>query len=149
MFAEKSRPRMLKWNKIKLKDIRKVAFEILAQTEGIKILTFTGDLGAGKTTLIKAICEELGVEDIVGSPTFSIINEYRLPNKNPVYHFDCYRLNAERQLNEIGVDEYLFSGHYCLVEWPELLKNLLPENYVSISLTINGSDRDIEMRIIK
>jgi tRNA threonylcarbamoyladenosine biosynthesis protein TsaE len=140
---------MLKWNKVKLQELRRVAAEVLAQTEEIKILLFTGDLGAGKTTLIKAICEELGVEDIVGSPTFSIINEYRLPNKNPVYHFDCYRLTSERQLNEIGIDEYLFSGYYCLVEWPDLLKDLLPEKHVSISLTINGSDRDIEMRIIK
>lgn len=149
MYDENSIQLRLNWNVVSVHQLKDVATEIVQKSEEIKIFTFTGDLGAGKTSLIKAICEVLGVKEIVSSPTFSIVNEYRLINDEPVYHFDFYRLNAVKQLHEIGIDEYLFSGSYCLIEWPEILANMLPERHCAISLVINGADRDIEMRINK
>lgn len=149
MYAETDMEPTQKWVGVGISDLEVLAKEIVEKSGYLRILTFSGELGAGKTTLIKAICRALGVQDVVGSPTFSIVNEYRTFNNEPVFHFDCYRLNSEKQLNEIGMDEYLFSGNYCLIEWPEIVKSLLTENHVELVLTTNGTDRDIEMRIIK
>ncbi len=92
-------------------------------------------MGAGKTTFIKAFCEALNVEDTVSSPTFSIVNEYRYPN-GIIYHFDFYRLKNQAEALDIGLEEYFDSGEYCLIEWPEKIPNLLPENYLEISLEV-------------
>ena len=92
-------------------------------------------MGAGKTTFIKAICLALGVTDIVQSPTFSIINEYRTQAGDPVYHFDFYRIKKIEEVYDLGYEDYLYSGNYCLLEWPELIEKLLPEGTLRISIT--------------
>jgi len=98
-----------------------------------KILLFYGEMGAGKTTLIKAFCVAIGVEDAVSSPTFSIVNEYHCPD-GIIYHFDFYRLKTQTEALDLGLEEYLYSGDYCLIEWPEKIPDLLPEKYLKISI---------------
>lgn len=107
-----------------------------------KIVLFYGDMGAGKTTFIKSICEVLGVADTVSSPTFSIVNEYESP-KGPVFHFDFYRLKNETEALDLGYEEYLYSGNYCFIEWPEKIPNLLPEDALKVKLTITGDHERI------
>jgi tRNA threonylcarbamoyladenosine biosynthesis protein TsaE len=104
------------------------------------IFIFEGDMGAGKTTFIKALCEELGVSDVVSSPTFSIVNEYDA-NGEVIYHFDFYRIKDLQEAYDIGYEEYFYSGHKCLIEWPEKVAELLPENYIKISITTLSPDR--------
>jgi tRNA threonylcarbamoyladenosine biosynthesis protein TsaE len=105
-----------------------------------KIFLFEGEMGAGKTTFIKAICEALGVEDLVSSPTFSIVNEYLGKNKSRIYHFDFYRIENLQEAYDIGYEEYFYSGDLCLVEWPEKIHGLLPESYIRISITTTAPD---------
>ena len=100
-------------------------------------------MGSGKTTLIKAICQKLGVKDPTSSPTFSIINEYRSPGGEPIYHFDFYRLKNEQEALDIGCEEYFYSGNLCLVEWPERIKNLLPEGALRVEIKVQGSKREV------
>jgi tRNA threonylcarbamoyladenosine biosynthesis protein TsaE len=122
--------------------IRRSAAEFIAQTNGKKVFAFEGNMGAGKTTFIKAICEESGVEDVINSPTFSIINEYRSSITGElIYHFDFYRINRISEAQETGANDYFYSGALCLIEWPEKIKELLPENtvYVSIREQPDGS----------
>ena len=97
-------------------------------------------MGAGKTTFIKAICENLGVEDMINSPTFSIVNEYLGADGNIIYHMDCYRIEKESEATDIGVTGYLYSGNYCFIEWPEKIKRLLPDDMVKVKIaeTENG-----------
>jgi tRNA threonylcarbamoyladenosine biosynthesis protein TsaE len=92
-------------------------------------------MGAGKTTFIRAICEELGVEESVNSPTFAIVNEYRSGEGDPIYHFDFYRINKEEEAYDFGYEDYFYSGELCFVEWPEKIENLLPEDAVTVSIT--------------
>jgi tRNA threonylcarbamoyladenosine biosynthesis protein TsaE len=93
-------------------------------------------MGAGKTTLIKAILKHLGVNDATSSPTFSIVNEYRLENNSPLYHFDLYRLNSEEEAYDFGIEEYLYSDAWCFIEWPEKAPNLLPKDHTKILINI-------------
>lgn len=116
-----------------------VAQQLLTYAKGEKFFIFEGEMAAGKTTFIKAFCEALGVTDIVSSPTFSIVNEYDSPN-GPVYHFDFYRLKNLREAYDIGYEEYFYSDHYCLIEWPSKVEELLPESYVKVQITITESD---------
>jgi tRNA threonylcarbamoyladenosine biosynthesis protein TsaE len=99
-----------------------------------RVFALHGDLGAGKTTLIKALCEALGVADATSSPSFAIVNEYRMADDRPVYHFDLYRLRDARELLDIGFEEYLDSGAYCFIEWPELADELLPREVLHITI---------------
>lgn len=99
-----------------------------------KIFAFYGAMGAGKTTFIKAICEALGVKDVINSPTFSIVNEYLDEKGNSIFHFDFYRLKREEEAYDIGFDDYVYSGCVCLMEWPELVENLLPEETVKVHI---------------
>ncbi|MGV3636049.1 MAG: tRNA (adenosine(37)-N6)-threonylcarbamoyltransferase complex ATPase subunit type 1 TsaE [Flavobacteriales bacterium] len=121
-------------------DAEEVACFILQSHAEARVFAFTGDLGAGKTTLIKALCAVLGVADQTSSPSFAIVNEYRTGSGDPLYHFDLYRLKAEEELYGIGFDEYLDSGHYCFIEWPELAEELLPTEtlHVRIELLADG-----------
>ena len=113
-----------------------------------KIDIISGFLGAGKTTLIKAMCGELGVEQGTGSPSYSIVNEYRTAGNETVYHFDLFRLKDVAELDGIGFSEYLDSGKYCFVEWPELAKNLLPHDAVRVRMKVAASgDRTVELAL--
>lgn len=120
-------------------DAEEVASLILQSHAEARIFTFTGDLGAGKTTLIKALCKVLGVTDHTSSPSFAIVNEYRTGNGAPLYHFDLYRLKAEEELEGIGFDEYMDSGHYCFIEWPELAAERLPSGTLHVRIEVAGS----------
>lgn len=110
------------------------AAALLKEFGGCTVWVFTGEMGAGKTTLIKAFCRALRVTDTLSSPTFSIVNEYRTAKDTPVYHFDFYRLKREQEAVDIGVEEYLYSGQYCFIEWHERIPSLLPEEYIEIRI---------------
>ena len=91
-------------------------------------------MGAGKTTFIKALCEVLGVEDVITSPTFAIINEYTDGNGDPIYHFDFYRIKKLEEVYDMGYEDYFYSGNLCLLEWPELIEEILPENVIKVTI---------------
>src|SRR5687768_14309217 len=107
----------------------------LAQNPTVPVVVFEGEMGAGKTTFIKAICRELGVTDAVSSPTFSIVNEYETTGKRRLYHFDFYRINNEQEALDIGTLEYFESGDLCFIEWPSQIPNLLPDHYLLVTIT--------------
>lgn len=98
------------------------------------IFAFYGKMGAGKTTFIKAVCEALGVKDVINSPTFAIVNEYLAGNGEPIYHFDFYRIKKEQEVLDIGYEEYVYSDCLCFMEWPELIEDLLPEDAVKVTI---------------
>ena len=104
-------------------ELNTVAKDLVNSLKGSNIIAFSGSMGAGKTTFIKAICQVLGVTNVVNSPTFAIVNEYEHPQGNPIFHFDFYRLNSFQEALNIGFQEYLESGYLCLMEWPEKIKN--------------------------
>ena len=109
----------------------------------VKVWIFKGEMGAGKTTFIRYICQELEVVENVSSPTFSIINEYSCKNGELVYHFDFYRIEKEREAVDIGCEEYFYSGGICLIEWPEKILNLLPEGIIEVSIVPESLNRKI------
>lgn len=98
------------------------------------VFAFYGKMGAGKTTFIKAVCENLGVEDVINSPTFAIVNEYVDGNDEPIYHFDFYRIKKEQEVLDIGYEDYVYSGNICFMEWPELIEGLLPADVVKVTI---------------
>ncbi len=114
-----------------------VAQQIIDVASDLSVWLFYGEMGAGKTTLIKALCHEWGVEDSVSSPTFALVNEYQRANGDLMYHFDFYRIEDEEEAIDIGIDEYFYSQRHCLVEWPAKIRNLLPETYLRIDLRAN------------
>lgn len=118
-----------------LDQIKEVAQQIL-DSKPKKIILFNGEMGVGKTTLIKQLCKSLGVEDATSSPTFSLVNEYYTSNNEIVYHFDFYRLNKETEALDMGVDDYLYSGNWCFIEWSEKIANLLPEETSTITIEL-------------
>ncbi|NMH28832.1 tRNA (adenosine(37)-N6)-threonylcarbamoyltransferase complex ATPase subunit type 1 TsaE [Flavobacterium silvaticum] len=101
-----------------------------------KVVLFYGEMGVGKTTLIKEVARSLGVEGATSSPTFSLVNEYRIAPHEKLYHFDMYRLKTESEAYDIGIDEYLYSGHWCFVEWPENIPNLIPDEHTKVKIFI-------------
>ncbi len=105
-----------------------------------KIFAFYGEMGAGKTTFIKAICKYFGVEDIVSSPTFAIINEYLTSNQEQIFHFDFYRLKNAGELFDIGYEDYFYSNSYCLIEWPEKIEEFLPEETIRVEINVDRKD---------
>jgi tRNA threonylcarbamoyladenosine biosynthesis protein TsaE len=118
-----------------LEEINTVAQQILEQNPN-KIILFNGEMGVGKTTLIKALAKKMGVNDVTSSPTFSLVNEYQTTNKQTIYHFDFYRLNNEIEALDMGADEYLYSGNWCFIEWSEKIPNLIPDLHSTISITL-------------
>jgi tRNA threonylcarbamoyladenosine biosynthesis protein TsaE len=126
-----------------LEEISKAAREIIKACKDETIWLFEGEMGAGKTTLIKAVCQELRVLNTVQSPTFSIVNEYLTDDGETIYHFDCYRLKNVAEAYDIGVEEYLDSGNLCLIEWPDKIAELLPDSSfkISIAQVSNGKRR--------
>ena len=122
-----------------LTELPSTASAILNSSAGNKIFLFYGDMGAGKTTLIKSICEYLGTTEPVTSPTFSIVNEYIGAN-DKIYHFDFYRLKNQTEALDMGYEEYFYSGAYCFIEWPEKIAGLLPEHYISVRIEVTGNN---------
>jgi tRNA threonylcarbamoyladenosine biosynthesis protein TsaE len=109
-----------------LSDLENAAMQVVKAIGDRKIVALYGQMGAGKTTLVKQICESLQVPDVVNSPTFSLVNEYLQPNGEPIYHFDFYRINKLEEAYDFGYEEYFYSGHLCLIEWPEIIDELIP-----------------------
>ena len=121
------------------------AKELLSLCGDRRVIAFYGAMGAGKTTFIKAICGVLGVSENVSSPTFALVNEYRDSKGQPVFHFDFYRIKDEKEAVDIGVDEYFYSGHYCFIEWPEKVLNLLPDDCIKVFITLEDETRVINV----
>ena len=119
-----------------LNQVPDIAKEIISSAKN-KLFLFYGEMGSGKTTLIKEIVKQLGVEEVASSPTFSLVNEYHSDKGEIIYHFDFYRIENEEEAFDIGVEEYFYSDHWCFIEWPEKVENLLPLESVAIRLTIN------------
>ena len=116
------------------------ATDILDKCGSKRVFAFDGKMGAGKTTFIKHLCEAMGTEDVVNSPTFAIVNVYEVASGEEVYHFDCYRIKDIREAMDFGAEEYLYSGNYCFIEWAEMIEPLLPEDtvWVKIEVEENG-----------
>lgn len=129
-----------------LENIHSIAESLVGIAGDVRVWTLSGDLGAGKTTLVAAICRQLGVEDQVSSPTYAIIQEYTSP-EGPVYHMDAYRIKDLQEALEIGMDELLESGAYCFVEWAEKITPLLPEHYFSLHIRGDGGERKLTYSI--
>lgn len=117
-----------------LDGIAGAAREFVAQIGTNRVFAFYGNMGAGKTTFIKAVCEQLGVKDAVTSPTFAIVNEYE-SDMGAIYHFDFYRIKNLGEVMDLGFEDYAYSGNFCLMEWPELIEELLPENTVNVNIS--------------
>jgi len=129
-----------------ISEMKPAASLFIQQMGTSKVFAFHGSMGAGKTTFIKAICEKMGVLDVVSSPTFSIVNEYHTQDGNKIYHFDCYRLEKMEEALDFGVEEYLDSGHYCFIEWPERIESLLPDDSVHVTISETGEGKRIVSR---
>ena len=121
-----------------LSEINHIAARFIQAHPADRIFAFYGEMGAGKTTFIKALCEEMQVLDYVTSPTFALINEYKTKNDSTIFHFDFYRIKSIDEVYDFGYEDYFYSGDYCFIEWPELIENLLP------SITVKVTIREIE-----
>ena len=129
-----------------LEDVSSIAKEIIDSVEN-KVLLFFGEMGVGKTTLIKEICKQLNVKDRISSPTFSLVNEYRTNKNEIVYHFDFYRIENEEEAYDIGIEDYFDSDNWCFIEWPKNVENLLPLKTVEIHLSIlDNNQRNIQIK---
>jgi len=130
-------------NNFQLNEIDTIAERIIEQ-DPQKVILFKAEMGTGKTTLIKALCKVLQVTDIVSSPTFSLVNQYQTINGETIYHFDFYRIKSEEEALDFGVEEYLYSGSFCFLEWFEKIPNLIPEQHTLIELkTTQNGNREI------
>ena len=128
----------------KVQELDEIAKAIVEVFENKKKIVFFGEMGVGKTTLIKSICKVLNVQDVVTSPTFSVVNEYQNKDGNSLYHFDFYRIKNQEELFDLGLEEYIYSDNYCFIEWPEKAEGLLSDNFVQVQMIKNK-----EYRIIK
>lgn len=117
-------------------EIAQAARDFKAGIGDHRVIAFHGEMGAGKTTFIKALCAEFGVTDNVASPTFAIINEYLTPSDETIYHFDLYRLETIADLQNIGAEDYFYSGNLCLIEWPDIAEPLLPANTLHVTIAV-------------
>ena len=119
----------------KLDNIREAAKQFIANIGDSTVFAFYGNMGAGKTTFVKAVCEELGGDDVITSPTFSIVNEYRSEQTGElIYHFDFYRVKKIEEVYDMGFEDYFYSGALCFIEWPELCEEVLPDDTVKVSI---------------
>lgn len=123
-----------------ISDLKPVCEHLKKLSANEKIMLFSGEMGAGKTTLIKQFCAHLGIDDEVSSPTFSLVNEY-VGEIGPVYHFDLYRIQSEEELYDIGYEDYFFSGYLCLVEWPEMASGIIPTEHVMVNIRVENDQR--------
>ena len=120
-----------------LEHIREAARQFIDAMGDQHVFAFYGHMGAGKTTFIKAICEELGVDDVVTSPTFAIVNEYTAADGIPIYHFDFYRIKKLEEVYDMGYEDYFYGGGLCFIEWPEMMEELLPEGATKVQIAEN------------
>lgn len=134
---------------MELNELDVLAREILKAAGNERIFAFYGEMGAGKTTLIKALCSALESEVTATSPTFSIVNEYQTKNNQHIYHFDCYRIDDEEEAADIGLEEYFYSGHYCFIEWPEKIAGFLPETFLKLELFFENGKRKIHLKNLR
>ena len=128
---------------IKINDIENIhesARQFIDAMGDQKVFAFYGSMGAGKTTFIKAICEELGVSDVVTSPTFAIVNEYTTDSGQRICHFDFYRIKKLEEVYDMGYEDYFYSGALCFIEWPELIEDLLPEDAIKVDISVDAND---------
>jgi len=130
----------LVFRSVTLSDLRAIAQRIVEELDEFKVWLFYGEMGSGKTTLIKEICKEAGVADVMSSPTFSIVNEYETAG-GQAFHFDFYRIKNETEAYDIGTDEYFYSGSPCFVEWPEKIPSLIPSKHASIDLQVENNTK--------
>lgn len=128
-----------------LDHIHVAAKDFLSHIGNGTVFAFYGKMGAGKTTFIKAVCEELGVEDTITSPTFAIVNEYTDKNNEPIYHFDFYRIKKMEEVYDMGYEDYFYGGHLCFLEWPEMIEDLLPQDAIKVYITEENGHRTIEI----
>ena len=120
-----------------LDEIHEAAKAFIAEMDDNTVFAFFGKMGAGKTTFTKAVCECLGVEDVINSPTFAIVNEYRSGSGELIYHCDFYRIKKLEEVYDMGYEDYFYSGALCFIEWPELIEDLLPENTIRVTIQEN------------
>jgi len=130
-----------------LHQLPQIAEQIIKDASN-KVLLFYGEMGVGKTTLIKEVVKQLEVNDVVTSPTFSLVNEYQSRKGEIIYHFDFYRIKSEEEALDMGINEYFESNHWCLIEWPKKVKNVLPLNAVEIHITLND-DKSRSIKIVE
>jgi len=128
-------------------ELEALAGRILASSQGQHIFALQGAMGAGKTTFIKALCKSLGVTDNVTSPTFSLVNEYRDAVGSPIYHFDFYRIKNIKEAVNIGAEDYFLSGNRCFIEWPEIVDDILPDDYLRVDILEENGKRIIKFSI--
>jgi tRNA threonylcarbamoyladenosine biosynthesis protein TsaE len=121
---------------VTLSELKEVAQDIVGRLEEFNVWLIHGEMGAGKTTLIKEICKEAGVAEAMSSPTFSIVNEYQARNSKKIFHFDFYRIKQEVEAVDIGTEEYFYSGYPCFVEWPEKIPSLTPDRFAEVSIEV-------------
>ena len=126
----------IRLNAASLKDLPEIASTIIKVGKDFNIWLFDGPMGSGKTTLIREICDQIGVEDNVNSPSFGLVNEYLSTSEDTIYHFDFYRIRNEEEAERIGISEYFDSGDLCMIEWPEKISSLIPTRNLKISLNI-------------
>ena len=132
-----------------LKGLKVVAEKLIKNFPKHRVFAFYGKMGAGKTTFIQSVCEALGSGDIVTSPTFALINEYYVPSKSPIFHFDFYRIKDIEEAFDLGYEDYLYSGNYCFIEWPEMIESILPENIVKVQIEVDEEElRTISANIV-
>lgn len=124
-----------------IEELKNVAQTLLHHYKEARVFALQGEMGAGKTTFVKFLCEALDSDSLVSSPTFTIVNEYVDEKCNPIYHFDLYRLESLDEARQIGAEDYFYSGHYCFIEWPEIASLLLPDNAVYVKIKVNETTK--------
>jgi tRNA threonylcarbamoyladenosine biosynthesis protein TsaE len=129
-------------------DLSSIAGQIIKAGQNVRVIAFTGELGAGKTTLIGNICKLLGVVDYRGSPPFSLVNEYELKKDSGIFHFDCYRIKNEIEILDIGWEDYLSQNKWIFIEWPEKVKNILPEHFLWVNIKVDSDKRRIDWKML-
>lgn len=126
-----------------LQELDTISKQLIKLFGTTKVILFKGEMGAGKTTLIKQLCKNLGIEDVTSSPTFSIVNEYLSNQNQKVYHFDFYRIDNEQEVMDLGYEDYFYDNSYCFIEWPEKIPNLIPEEHIVIIIKIDNENNRI------
>ncbi|MFN8283509.1 MAG: tRNA (adenosine(37)-N6)-threonylcarbamoyltransferase complex ATPase subunit type 1 TsaE [Chitinophagales bacterium] len=136
---------MLRFEIKNIEELDEVSNRIIELTSSHNVFCFYGNLGAGKTTLIKLICEKINVTDSISSPTYPIINEYKTDDGKIIYHIDLYRLKSIEEAMNIGIEDYFFSGNLCFIEWPDNFESILPDNHIKIKITKFEENRTINV----